>query len=280
MIRWQWSSASNSAATFWRATSSFSLEEIEEIQLAHCWSHVRWKFVEIEKFFPSEVEEMIALIKELYAIEKLAPTGPPGDAMRLDLRRERSKVAIDRIQRWAVETPSLPNSGLGEAIDYMAGMWTELTRFLGDARIALDNNLAERALRNPLVGRKNHYAGWARRSPAAPPARRIRNGNHLSRGAVSAVPLGASPCARVPAAESISRTILPRARESHDSEEPSGRAMARMYASTDNFVRRRGGPVGVADANRWSPRKTNVIPEWHPRPTEPLQPSRDELGWI
>ena len=124
---------------------------------------MRRRFVEIEKFFPSEVEEIIALIKELYAIEKLAPTGPPGDAMRLDLRRERSKVAIDRIQTWAVETPSLPNSGLGEAIDYMAGMWTELTRFLGDARIALDNNLAERALRNPVVGRKNHYGSRSKR---------------------------------------------------------------------------------------------------------------------
>jgi transposase len=133
------------------------------IQLAHCWSHVRRKFVEIEKFFPSEVEQIIPLIKELYDIEKLAPTGPPGDQIRLELRRERANGVVERIQKWAVETPSLPQSGLGDAIDYMAGMWTQLTKFLGDARIPLDNNLAERALRNPVIGRKNHYGSRSRR---------------------------------------------------------------------------------------------------------------------
>ena len=32
-----------------------------------------------------------------------------------------------------------------------------LTRFVEDPRIPLDNNAAERALRGPVVGRKNHY---------------------------------------------------------------------------------------------------------------------------
>jgi len=32
-----------------------------------------------------------------------------------------------------------------------------LTRFVDDPRIPLDNNAAERALRGPVVGRKNHY---------------------------------------------------------------------------------------------------------------------------
>jgi transposase len=31
------------------------------------------------------------------------------------------------------------------------------SRFVGDPRIPLDNNAAERALRGPVVGRKNHY---------------------------------------------------------------------------------------------------------------------------
>jgi len=39
----------------------------------------------------------------------------------------------------------------------MLERWTGLTRFLDDARIPLDNNAAERALRGPVVGRKNHY---------------------------------------------------------------------------------------------------------------------------
>ena len=39
----------------------------------------------------------------------------------------------------------------------MLERWDGLTRFLVDPRIPLDNNAAERALRGPVVGRKNHY---------------------------------------------------------------------------------------------------------------------------
>ena len=35
--------------------------------------------------------------------------------------------------------------------------WEELTRFVDDPGIPLDNNAAERALRNPVVGCKNYY---------------------------------------------------------------------------------------------------------------------------
>jgi transposase len=40
--------------------------------------------------------------------------------------------------------------------------WARLTRFLGDARIPLDNNATERAIRGPVVGRKNHYGSKSR----------------------------------------------------------------------------------------------------------------------
>jgi hypothetical protein len=39
----------------------------------------------------------------------------------------------------------------------MLERWTDLTRFLDNPCIPLDNNAAERALRGPVVGRKNHY---------------------------------------------------------------------------------------------------------------------------
>ena len=39
----------------------------------------------------------------------------------------------------------------------MLERWVGLTRFLDNPCIPLDNNAAERALRGPVVGRKNHY---------------------------------------------------------------------------------------------------------------------------
>jgi transposase len=41
--------------------------------------------------------------------------------------------------------------------------WDRLSRFLGDARIPLDNNATERGIRGPVVGRKNHYGSKSRR---------------------------------------------------------------------------------------------------------------------
>ena len=41
--------------------------------------------------------------------------------------------------------------------------WERLTLFVEDARIPLDNNATERAIRGPVVGRKNHYGSKSRR---------------------------------------------------------------------------------------------------------------------
>lgn len=50
-----------------------------ELQLAHCWAHVRRKFIDAEGEAPKECAEAIAMIAELYAVEKRANTGPLKD---------------------------------------------------------------------------------------------------------------------------------------------------------------------------------------------------------
>ena len=49
-----------------------------------------------------------------------------------------------------------PKSPLGQAIRYTRGQWEALLRFLDDARVSLDNNASERALRTVALGRKNY----------------------------------------------------------------------------------------------------------------------------
>ena len=48
-----------------------------------------------------------------------------------------------------------PNSGLGQAIQYMRNHWTALTLFLRKAGAPLDNNICERALKMAILHRKN-----------------------------------------------------------------------------------------------------------------------------
>lgn len=140
--------------------------------LAHCWAHVRRKFVEAEPHYPGPCGEVLDLIGQLYAVERACPTFDPAasaaahaDAHRLRgaARREQSIAIVDAIRAWAFRQRVLPESSLGKAITYMLGLWTGLTRFLGDARIPLDNNATERGLRGMVVGRKNHYGSRSQR---------------------------------------------------------------------------------------------------------------------
>jgi transposase len=130
--------------------------------LVNCWSHVRRAYFEIQENFP-QTETVLDLIGELYNVEALCPTGPPGDETRRRLRDTKSRAIVTRIQQWALEQRALPQSGLGKAIAYMGGRWKGLVRFLDDPRIPLDNNATERGLRGPVVGRKNHYGSRSRR---------------------------------------------------------------------------------------------------------------------
>ena len=84
-------------------------------------------------------------------------------AIRRQLRDERSREIVRRLQAWALGTQVLPQSALGKAIAYMGGVWNGLVRFLDDPRLPIDNNGCERSLRGVVVGRKNHYGSKSRR---------------------------------------------------------------------------------------------------------------------
>jgi transposase len=141
-----------------------------DITLAHCWAHVRRKFIEIESHYPRACGEILQLISKLYRVEMEVPRlGFPEAAERLalraKLREERARPLIREISAWAEDQrqKALPRSGLGQATEYLLGMWKGLTRFLEDPRIPLDNNAAERALRGVVIGRKNHYGSRSKR---------------------------------------------------------------------------------------------------------------------
>jgi len=129
--------------------------------LAHCWAHCLRHFDEIAEQWPVACAEISGLIGELYAIDHLVPGPFPGDdaaqALRRQLRQGRSRATLDRMWQWATVQVGLPRSDFGKAVRYMLERWEGLTRFVDDPRVPLDNNAVERALRSPVVGRKNHY---------------------------------------------------------------------------------------------------------------------------
>ena len=144
------------------------------LQLAHCWAHVRRKFLEAEDAYPRLSEHAVEQIGTLFEIEREAPRPTTDTAdderdgifeLRRRLRSERSKPIVGDLLEWALEHRGavLPKSKMGRAIAYLLKLWPGLTRFLDDPRIPLDNNAAERALRGVVVGRKNHYGSRSKR---------------------------------------------------------------------------------------------------------------------
>lgn len=128
-------------------------------QLAHCWAHVRRKFIEAEELAPEPCKQVLDLIGQLYAVERECSS----DEQRARARAERSRDIVKQIHAWALEQRALPQSPLGKAIRYMGDLWPGLIRFIEEPRLALDNNATERALRGVVLGRKNHYGSRSER---------------------------------------------------------------------------------------------------------------------
>jgi transposase len=126
----------------------------EVIEVA-CWAHARRKFYDAQESDAPRSLWMLEMIRRLYAVEDQAKDRSPPD--RLALRQEQSSAILGQIHRWLLEQQGqvLPRSPMAGAIGYSLNQWPALMIYTTDARLSIDNNVAERALRRVAVGRKN-----------------------------------------------------------------------------------------------------------------------------
>ena len=134
------------------ATHGKVAREIPGVELAACWAHVLRRFREVAENY-REAEPFLGYIHELYQIDERARTLEE----KAELRQSESKALLGRFFDHLCTVTAPRTTELGQAIRYALGHRVELSAFLGDPRIGLDNNPTERALRGPVVGRKNHY---------------------------------------------------------------------------------------------------------------------------
>lgn len=135
-----------------------------KFKVANCHAHARRKFVECEQHWPAESAHAIELYRQLYEIERL---GKETGADLLALRQAKSKPLINELFDWARSQQGrpdlLPSSGLAKALAYLLNHEPGLRVFLDDPEVPIDNNTAERAIRGPVLGRKNYYGSRSRR---------------------------------------------------------------------------------------------------------------------
>ena len=141
---------------------------------AACWAHVRRKFMDALESGYQEANDPLKMIATLYEVRGridavverltaiLAKHGrilslDERDALVVRQRGKRLKTIIDRIAQWNRDAKSnaLPKGRLGTAITYLDNQMPRLRRCLENARVDLDNNIIERAIRPIAIGRKN-----------------------------------------------------------------------------------------------------------------------------
>jgi transposase len=141
------------------AYRAFAHQQGERLQLAGCWAHVRRKFYEALEQAPRTSGWLVRQIQHLYRVEEKLRDQRAGPRGREAERAHQSAPIVRRLQRALVRLKSsaryLPQSLLGQAIDYALGQWTTLEVYLEDGRVEIDNNLVENAIRPTAVGKKN-----------------------------------------------------------------------------------------------------------------------------
>ena len=131
----------------------------EIITLAGCWAHVRRKFYEASETSPQMSGWLLRQIQHLYRVEASLREHRAGPQLRQAVRASQSLPTITRLEKVLLGLKSsgryLPQSRLGQAIDYALGQWPTLSVYLNDGRVEIDNNLVENAVRPTALGKKN-----------------------------------------------------------------------------------------------------------------------------
>jgi transposase len=132
---------------------------------AGCWAHCRRNFYDCQGSAPLDAPLVLARIRQLYQVEDEAKkliaaaklSGVAADAVRRRLRQEKALPLVTALRQWLLEERPkvLPKSAMGQAIAYALRHWEALTRYLEYGFLAIDNNVAELALRHIAIGRKN-----------------------------------------------------------------------------------------------------------------------------
>jgi transposase len=149
-----------------------SLACIDGVDPLWCWAHIRRYFLRAGAAHPEALSDWCDAWTERIAVlyrahHALAATMPGTDA-RQDAadRWQRAFTDIDahRMLQASDAGKGLLHPAAAKVIATLCNEWDGLARHRDLPQLPLDNNRAERALRTPVIGRKNYYgsgAQWA-----------------------------------------------------------------------------------------------------------------------
>jgi transposase len=135
-----------------------------DITSVGCFAHARRPFAELAKISKKLglATEAAAYIRQLYAIEKYARENHLTYDARFELRNEKALPVLNEFHIWLEKNINkVPKQHkMGQGMQYCLRHWPELTNYLKNGRIEIDNNGVENLIRKLALGRKNFlFAG-------------------------------------------------------------------------------------------------------------------------
>ena len=121
-----------------------------------CWSHARRKVYECQHLDRDACTLPLALMNQLYDIERRASQRTV--EARAELRSKESRAILERLKDFLdgpIAQSVLPAGNLGKAFNYLRNHWDALTVYTKDGRLPIDNNQVERLMKRVAIGRKN-----------------------------------------------------------------------------------------------------------------------------
>jgi len=140
----------------------------DDLLLAFCWAHVRRDFLKASRSWPELERWMFTWVDDIRALYRLnaARLEAWDETLRLEqqpaafVERHRDlETQLSQMQARCEAHLQEPDLHLvkQKVLSSLHTHWDGLTVFVGRPEVAMDNNSAERILRNPVVGRKNYY---------------------------------------------------------------------------------------------------------------------------
>jgi hypothetical protein len=134
-----------------------NLSKKPELTWQVCWAHIRRKFEEAQSGDLNFRDLILRKIRYLYMFERIAWSRC--ETKRLRIRKEKEAPIIDEIISAVKERVEngqpLPKSNFSRALNYFYSLIPHLKTYLYYPYARMDNNVAERALRSLVIGRKN-----------------------------------------------------------------------------------------------------------------------------
>lgn len=135
----------------------------EAVKRANCNAHPRRAFRDAESTQPVLAKEAGQFLTRMYAVERSAATKGLTRAELLARRQAETRPIVDAFKVWLLaHTDLLPSDALGKVVRYYLRHFDDLTRFVDDPEIPIDNNPSERAFQDHARLRLNSlFAGSA-----------------------------------------------------------------------------------------------------------------------